>query len=105
MFPTDRAWGHAGYPAEVPGQVALVGEPRRQCDRRHGKIRIAEHFPGVFDAAAQYVAVRGHTNCLLECAREVVCGQPGHFRERFEAYVLTEIGVDVFADAVGTRRR
>jgi len=28
LFPTDYAWGHASYPTEVSGQVALVGESR-----------------------------------------------------------------------------
>jgi hypothetical protein len=28
LFPTDYAWRHAGYPTEVSGQVALVGESR-----------------------------------------------------------------------------
>jgi hypothetical protein len=28
LFPTGYAGGHAGYPAEVSGQVALVGESR-----------------------------------------------------------------------------
>ena len=28
LFPTDYAGGHAGYPTEVSGQVALVGESR-----------------------------------------------------------------------------
>jgi hypothetical protein len=60
---------------------------------------------GVFNAALQYVAMRRHTNRLLECPREVVGGQPGHFRQRFEVYVLIEIGFDVFADPVRTRRR
>jgi hypothetical protein len=28
LFPADYAWGHAGHPTEVSGQVALVGESR-----------------------------------------------------------------------------
>jgi len=28
LFPTDKAWGHAGHPTEVSGQMALVGESR-----------------------------------------------------------------------------
>ena len=28
LFPTDYAWGHASYPTEVSGQVALVGKSR-----------------------------------------------------------------------------
>jgi hypothetical protein len=28
LFPANDAWRHAGHPAEVSGQVALVGESR-----------------------------------------------------------------------------
>jgi hypothetical protein len=28
LFPADYAWGHASYPTEVSGQVALVGKSR-----------------------------------------------------------------------------
>ena len=26
LLPTDHAWGHASYPTEVSGQVALIGK-------------------------------------------------------------------------------
>jgi hypothetical protein len=72
LFPTNYAWGHAGYPTEVSGQVALVGEARRQCDLRHRKISIAKHLLGVFDAALEHIVMRRHTHSLLEGTCEMV---------------------------------
>lgn len=102
LLPTNYAWGHAGYPTEVSGQVALVGESRRQCDLRHRKISIPKHVLRVFNAALEHIVMRRHTHGLLEGTCEMVQGQPRHFGESFEAYVLVEIGLNVFADAVRT---
>src|ERR1700761_2489909 len=43
--------------------------------------------------------MRRYAGRLAKCPREMIDGQPCHFRHRIEANVLTEMRVDVLTDA------
>ena len=71
-------------------QVALVGEPDGQGDVGEGELRVPEHLFDVFEAATEQIAVRRHTERLLERASEMVRGEASHGGQGVEA--------DLFAD-------
>ena len=102
LCPTKHTWGDTGHSANVPGKVTLICEARVLRYFRQGKLSSAKHMLRVLNALLQHIAVRRHSDRLLERTREMMYRQAGHLGQHFQTHVLIEIGINVFANAMRT---
>jgi hypothetical protein len=72
LCPTHGVGRQASDSAEVPAQMALVGEPHQSSYFRESASRISKHVLSTLNAALKDVTVRRNTDTLFEGPREMV---------------------------------
>src|SRR5260370_23359368 len=90
---------------EVSCEVALVRKTRRQGYFGQGQLCLSQHVLDVFQPSPQYITVRGYPHGLVEGARKMVCGKPGHGSQGSKADSLAKVRFDVVANAARESRR
>src|SRR5580704_11554867 len=105
LYPASVAGRYSSPPSKVPRQVALIGKSGGKGYLRQRKLGLTEHPLHLLQASIQKITVRWHSDGLVECASEMMRGQPGEGSQIVEAHFLVQVRVNVLADPLGQCRR